>query len=75
VVDPNDCFADFVEYFGLSSFDFGSASESDLNVVGKAYEPGADHRAVLPDKDRSFLDAVFAPLTEALWMKAEATDA
>lgn len=64
VDNPNHCFAYLMEHFELAPFDFGCHSDCDLNVVGKVYEAGADHRDILPRVDRAFLSAVFSPLDE-----------
>lgn len=54
------CLKVFSAHYGLRPFDFSVAG--DLNIVGKAYEPGASHVAAIDPAARDAIEAIFAPL-------------
>jgi len=60
----------FSERYGLAPCEFVAAG--DLNIIGKAHEPGASHVGAIDPAARDAVEAIFAPLKAVMETKAPA---
>ncbi len=58
-----------VESYGLDSFEFSVSG--DLNIIGKAYDPGASHTAVIDPASLEMIEAIFEPLRAVMDAKSQ----
>lgn len=64
--DCNLALSPVLEYFGLPSFTFETATTNDLNITGKQFSPDTSHLDCIPTEDRFFCEQLFSPLHELI---------
>lgn len=64
VKDHNKALKPILDYFHLTFYDFGGASVTDLNIIGRNYHQASCYIASIPKEDWSICECLFDPLYE-----------